>query len=723
MARKFYTTSAPLIIAGLLVAGGNLGLGRTSIAVVKKRPVLASASTATAVLTQHNDNSRTGANLNETLLNTSNVTVSQFGKLFSRSVDGFIFGQPLYASAVSIAGMGIHNVVYVATEHDSVYAFDADNPQEQTPLWQVSLGTAVPSTDISLGYASMGPEIGITSTPVIDPNLGTIFVEAKSVDSSGNYHQMLHALDMTTGSEQLNSPVEVTGTFEGTGYDNVDGVITFTALRHLNRPGLLLSNGMIYLAFGSHSDIDPYHGWIMAYDETTLQQVAVYVTTPDGGRGALWQAGQGLLADSSGNIYMLAGNGTCDATINCGRNLGDSAIKLSPTLTVTDWFTPDNRGQLDELDLDLGGGGPILLPGQALMVGGGKDGVLRLINTDDMGHFNTAFDDDVEEFTASPGFIMTAPVYWSGPAAGPSIYLWTGGDFLKQYVFSNGRFTPTPASEGSIESLAGGSNCPALSLSANGSQQGTGIVWVWQPLSGNGNGIPNPGVLRAFDASNVANELWDSTQNSTRDNPGLFAKFCPPTIANGKVYVASFSGVLDVYGLIPSGCSATLSTNSQQVSSAGGTESVSVTAPTGCAWNPTTNSDFISIITGAQFSGTGTQTYQVSPNSGPARSGTITILNQQLTVSQATGCDFSISPDVVKFAANGGTGTASVQTGSACSWTAASTVKWIEITSGGSGTGPSVFSYTVGKNDKSTRRTGQITINGQNLLTIKQRAK
>jgi hypothetical protein len=274
-----------------------------------------------AVLTQHNDNFRTGANLNETQLNTTNVNVSQFGKLFSRAVDGFVYAQPLYLPDVAIPQMGVHNVVYVATEHNSVYAYDADDPAASSPLWQVNLGDSVPSTDIAPDYGDLIPEIGITGTPVIDPVAGAIYVVAKSKDRDG-YHQKLHALDVSTGAEQFGGPVEIAGSVLGTGDANVNGTVGFDPFVQLNRPGLLLSNGRVYVAFGSHADMDPYHGWVMAYDAATLQQVAVYNTTPDGGRGSIWMSGQGLTADPVGNIYVTSANGTCDAAADCGRNLG-----------------------------------------------------------------------------------------------------------------------------------------------------------------------------------------------------------------------------------------------------------------------------------------------------------------------------------------------------------------------------------------------------------------
>src|SRR5215470_12708308 len=345
-----YVLVLPLCVVLVLPGWSNQSAYATSIfARNGKQNLSAQSEVPAAVLTQHNDASRSGANLNESLLNTSNVNPVQFGKLFSRSVDGCVYAQPLYVPNVSIPQQGMHNVVYVASEHNSVYAYDADDPAAAAPLWQVNLGDSVPSTDISPDYKDMIPEIGITSTPVIDPLTGTIYVVAKSKDAGG-YHQRLHALDISSGAEKFGGPAEIAASFEGTGDGNAGGTIHFDPLLQLNRPALLLLNGIVYIAFGSHGDTDPYHGWLMGYNATTLQQVAVYNTTPDGGRGAIWMSGQGPSGDSAGHVYVTTANGTCDTNVECGRNLGESFIKLTPTLIPVDWFTPANRGDLDQED-------------------------------------------------------------------------------------------------------------------------------------------------------------------------------------------------------------------------------------------------------------------------------------------------------------------------------------------------------------------------------------
>ena len=310
-----------------------------------------------SVLTQHNDNARTGQNVNETLLNTSNVNQSSFGKLFWRTVDGFIYAQPLYVPGLSIQG-ATHNVVYVATQHNSVYAFDADDPNAPAPLWQVNLGTPVPSQDICIisgdtnpgdcPYYDISPEIGITSTPVIDPVAESIYVVSRTKNTTDStYHDYLHALNLTTGSEQLGGPVEITGQVSGTGDGSQGGIVTFDPAYHHQRPSLLLLNGVLYLAFGSVGDIGTWHGWVMSYNATTLQQEAIFNVTPNGSRGWSLVRGTGLGCRRSSNVYMMSGNG--DFTANTGgKDYGDSFVKFSgPSLAVADYFTPSNQGTLN----------------------------------------------------------------------------------------------------------------------------------------------------------------------------------------------------------------------------------------------------------------------------------------------------------------------------------------------------------------------------------------
>jgi hypothetical protein len=515
-----------------------------------------------SVLMQHNDISRTGQNLDETVLNTSNVNVGGFGKLFWRTVDGLIYTQPLYVQNLSIQGK-TRNVVYVATQHNSVYAFDADDPTQVAPLWQVNLGTTVPSQDICIitgdtnpgdcPYLDINPEIGVTSTPVIDPVAGIIYVVAKTKRiSDSTYHFNLHALSLTSGAEQLGGPMEITGQVAGSGAGSSGGTLVFNPTFHLQRPGLLLMNGVLYIAFGSVGDIGTFHGWIFAYDATTLQQVAILCMTPNGSDGGLWATGQGLVGDSSGNVYAMTGNGDFTANTS-GKDYGDSFLKISTAsgLSVTDYFTPSNQASLFSGDVDLGSGGPVELPGTALLVGIGKDKLFRVVDSTNMGHFNSGFDNDVQEFTVGTNPYFGSPVYWDSPNNGPVVYLWGPKDFLRAYKFVGGTFQTTPVTQSTIQNSTGFSNAAPMSISANSDLVGGGILWASAVFSGVATGPSVPGILRAFDATNLGTELWDSKQNAARDDVGLYSKFNPPTVANGKVYVGTFSGQLLVYGLNP----------------------------------------------------------------------------------------------------------------------------------------------------------------------------
>ncbi len=509
------------------------------------------------VFTQRYDNSRSGANTQENFLTPSNVTVDRFGKLFSLHVDGQVYAQPLYLQSVSIPNQGGHNVVFVATQHDSVYAFDADG-QSTSPLWHVSFVnptagvTAVPPQDVfPAGAFDIKPEIGITSTPVIDPASGTLYVTAKTrelQDSSctlnckHNYFYRLHALDITTGMEKLGGPVVIRASVPGKGYDSVAGTVTFGGLRQLQRPGLLLLNGTLYLGFGSQGDMDPYHGWLLAYDAATLRQVGVFNVTPNGNEGAIWQAGGGIAVDADGNLYVVTANGTFDA--NKGRtDYGDSVLKLqfkSDQFFVLDYFTPANQDSLENYDWDLGSGPPLILPDQPgphphLLATAGKDSRLYILNRDNLGHQQRADAGalHVETFIGMP---FAGGAYWNG-----NLYFQAVGDSLRQFPLVNGTVQPPI-----VAAFQTGFPNPALSISAHGTSNA--ILWLVQtdafPRGG-------PAILRAFDATNVRNELYNSSQSSNqRDQAGPAVKFVVPTVANGRVYVGT-DGEVDVYGLLP----------------------------------------------------------------------------------------------------------------------------------------------------------------------------
>ena len=510
-----------------------------------------------SVVTQHNDNNRTGQNTSEIVLTTSNVNVSNFGKLFALTVDGYIYAQPLYLPNMAIGG-SLHNVVYVATEHNSVFAFDADDPNGTT-LWQVNLGPSVPSDDVcgSPGcYTDLTPEIGITGTPVIDPQSGVLYAAVKNKDSDGSYHYRLHALNVTSGAEMFGGPLEISAA-------------NFAPLFEMNRPGLLLAGGNVYVAFGSVGDTPPWYGFVMAYDASTLAQLAVLNTSPSlTSGGSIWGGGQGPVADSSGNVYVTTANGDFNANTG-GHDYSTSFLKLDGSgLSVTDYFTPDNQSYLGnfDYDVDLGAGGPLLIPGTTLLLGGGKDGFLRLVDTAKMGGFNSNFNADVQEWPAIAGRIMGAPIYWNGPTLGAAVYMWGDGEPLRAWSFNGQTFQTSPVSQSTVLNTSGYSNMAPLSISSNGRAPETGIVWAAASLSGNANEGTVPGRLWAFSADNLTNELWDSQQNSARDAVGNFAKFVPPTIANGKVYLATFSNQLLVYGLLaPANFSLSAAPSSQSV--------------------------------------------------------------------------------------------------------------------------------------------------------------
>ena len=511
----------------------------------------------TGTFLYRNDNFRTGQNLAESILTPSTVNPSKFGLLFVDAIDAAAYAQPLYVPNVAIPNLGTHNVVYVATENDSVYAFDADQPGP--PLWQTSfinpaLGiTPVPSTDLGT-CGDLVPIIGITATPVIDPTNGTLYVVSKVKLSPGNYKQQLHALDITTGLEQPNSPVTITARVPGTEGGRSKGTITFNPLLQHDRPALTLANGVVYLSFASHCDIGVYHGWILGYDEKTLAQEVVYNTTPNGSDGGIWMSGCGLGVDTNGDLIAISGNGSFD-TNPPTVDYGDSFLRLTPgggTMSVTSFFTPLNELLLDDEDLDMGAGGNLLLPTQPgpnpdLMIGAGKVGTLYLVNRDSMGGFNASQDQMVQELPSAVGGMFSTPAYWQGtvPNVGLQNMVYTIGvnDQPKMFVLSNGLLQTPPAST-AVNTFGFPGASPVIS--ANGATGG--ILWAIDSSAWNAAG---PAVLHAFDATNLLTELYHSNQFSA-DNPGPAVKFTVPTVANGSVYVGTQTQ-LAVFGLFPGG--------------------------------------------------------------------------------------------------------------------------------------------------------------------------
>jgi Immunoglobulin domain len=497
------------------------------------------------VLTYHNDVARTGQNLSESTLTTANVKSASFGLVGNLSVDGGVDAEPLYASNLTLAG-GVRNVVYVVTENDSVYAFDADTFAQ---LWHVSVLGANETASDNRGCNQVSPIIGITSTPVIDLSAGThgeIFLVAMSLDSSGNYHQRLHALDLTTGAEISGSPTTIQATFPMT-----SGTTTFDSKQYKERAALLLLNGVIYTTWASHCDDGPYTGWIMAYNETTLQQSSVLNVTPNGGDGAIWMAGDGPAADSSGNIYFLDGNGTFDDTLNSNGfpergDFGNGFIKLSTagnSLSVADYFTMFNTDAESNEDQDLGSGGEMLLPDVQdtqsntwhLAVGAGKDGHIYVVNRDLMGKFNTSNDSAIYQEIDSNGLgggVWSVPAYFNNV-----VYYGAVGDHLRAFSIANAKLA-TPASSLTAESFGYPGTTP--SISANGNS--AGIVWAVENNGG--------GVLHAYDATNLGTELYNSNQAANSRDHFADNKFITPMIANGKVYVGTPNSVA-VFGLLP----------------------------------------------------------------------------------------------------------------------------------------------------------------------------
>ena len=514
------------------------------------------AAQLVSVTTYHNDNSRRGLNDKETILTHANVNPTQFGKLFSHSTDGYSYAQPLYLPGVSIPGLGVHNVIYVATEHDTIYAFDADSNQgiNHEPLWQRSFidpvhGITTVGSKTDAACTDLVPEIGITGTPVIDTRTSTLYVVVRTKEN-GQFFQRLHALDVASGADKFGGPTVIKAKVKGSGDGAVNGFVHFDPLRNNQRAGLLLVNGLIYIGWASHCDNGPYHGWVMSYDAHTLQQNGVWNSTPNAGLGGMWQAGGAPAADDDGNVYFATGNGGFDADTG-GLDFGDSVIKtgtpLNGRLSVFDYFTPHDQQFLNDQDLDLGSGGPMLLPTQRpgsphqhLLTLGGKGGVIYLIDRDNLGHFNPNNDDQiVESLPTSISLTGGIAAWWHN-----TLYFVPVFDTLKAFHFDpkTGLISPTPVSQ-TITFF----DFPTalLSVSSNGNKDG--IVWAPQD---DGYSKGEPAILRAYDAHNLAHELYNSEENFTRDDPGAAGKFTVPTIANGKVYFTTHKRLV-VYGLLP----------------------------------------------------------------------------------------------------------------------------------------------------------------------------
>jgi hypothetical protein len=516
-----------------------------------------------SVTTYHNDIGRTGVNSQETILNATNVAPGSFGKLYSLPVDAQIYAQPLYVPSVAIPGQGTHNILYVATMNNSVYAFDADS---STPIvyWAVNLGTAVPCLTLEPSWeticeAGIQGTIGILATPVIDVADNALFVVAETYVSTTQTAFELHSLNLTTGKEKAGSPAVISGQVAGAGQDSTAGVLAFNPYWHLQRPGLSLVNGNIYIGFASHGDGGPYHGWLFGYSELTLRRTVIQCMSPNYWGNGIWQGGAAFSSDGNGNVYLQTGNGSFNASLPGGTEWGEAVLKMSAIqgMAITSYFVPSDEQLLDTNDYDVGAGGTIVLPGPVtltypMLVAGGKDGNVFLLNTNTLGGYNST-DAVVQEFQA---LTNSNPDYGSAHYGGSvfynnALYFWGSGDVLKQFAFSGDSFSLLYT--GSYQTTAYETTAPSMSLSSSGLTPGTGVLWaVHAQLYSDG--FAWPAELHAYDASNVGNELWNSGTDSSSANPnysGSWAKFVPPTIANGKVYLATFDGVVNVFGLLP----------------------------------------------------------------------------------------------------------------------------------------------------------------------------
>jgi hypothetical protein len=510
--------------------------------------VSSTGNSTTDVVTHHNDIARTGQNLTETILNLGNVTSAKFGKVGFYAVDGLVDAQPLYVSSVAVPGNGTHKLLIVATEHDSVYAFDVESGNV---IWQTSALQPGETTSDTRGCTQVIPEIGITSTPVIDRSRGTngiVYVAAMSKDAKTNYHQRVHALDLALGTELFGGPIEVQAKYPGQG-DNSDGTnVVFDPAQYEERAGLLLMNGVLYTSWTSHCDARPYTGWIIAYDAGTLSQTSVLNVTPNGSGGSIWMAGSGLAADTSGNIYFLDANGVFDTTLNSsgfpsGGDYGNAFMKLSTTsgLAVADYFEMANQSSENGSDTDLGSGGALVLPDLTdgsgntvhLAVGAGKDTIIYVVNRDSMGKFTATNSGIYQQISGQlPGKVFSMPAYFNG-----TLYYGAVGGPIQAFPISNAKLS-TNATAHTANNFPYPGTTP--SISANGTSNG--IVWAVENNT--------PAVLHAYDATTL-NELYNSNQASgARDQFGNGNKFITPTVVNGKVFVGTPNGVA-VFGLLP----------------------------------------------------------------------------------------------------------------------------------------------------------------------------
>jgi uncharacterized protein (TIGR03437 family) len=517
-------------------------LNRTVCKPARLSGLIAVALTATSafaevsVLNVNYDKRQTGANLQETIIQAPGFDWKNFGKVGTYPVDGQVYAQPLYVPGVTIGGHA-YNVLYVATMHNSVYAFDADSPQTATPIWHVNLGPTVPSG--TYNFTDVLPEIGILSTPVIDSTHQEIYVVSNTVQTGSLSTPifLLHALSTVDGRELFGGPHLIAATIPGTGAGSHAGSIAFDATQQLQRTGLVMANGLIYVGFGSHSDVGNYHGWLMAFNATTLKLEAVFNSSPNGRQSAFWQSGRGVAVDSNGDIFVATGNGDYDGK----ANFGSAVMHFSgPDLSLKDWYTPEEFDTLNSMDEDVGSTGAILIPNTNLVLSAGKSGRMSLIQTNSMGHLGADNGPTVQTVQVNTWGAFNMVVW---PQTTPIVYEFEPFGNLKAFQISGGQLNATILSQysPSIPTAYCG-----IALSANNSKNG--VVWF---TSGDYSQDGVPGTLHALDANNLANELWNSGQAADgRDAMGGLAKFATPTIVNGRVYVPTFSNAVSIYGVL-----------------------------------------------------------------------------------------------------------------------------------------------------------------------------
>jgi hypothetical protein len=498
-------------------------------------PVLACLLPAAPVkvLSNRYDSGATGGNVRERVLRAANVNAASFGKLYSYPVEGSVFAQPLYVPDVNVQGRGRHNVLYVATMNDKVYAFDADS--SAAPLWTRDLthgGTPVPVADITQDNdLNVVGNVGILSTPVIDDRAHAMYLVARTKEG-GHYIQRLYALDIR-GGEDLTPPAVIEASVKSSAKDAVSGTLRFDPKYGNQRTALALSGKFVVIAWASHEDIEPYHGWVMAYDSKTLHQAAVWCATPGGTAGGIWQSGRGPVVDAQGDIYFEVGNGDWDGVNNFGESL--VKLRLGPLgFAVADYYTPADYADLNQTDADFGSSGPMLLPKTNLVICGDKHGVLTLLDRRALGHAAPTAQQRPQMLPVNGGRVLSGPAYWNGPA-GPLVYIWGEADFLKAYHFNGKTLDAQVFATGKAH--AHGSPGGALTVSSNGRKAGSGIVW---------------GMLsqKSADHGNAAGVMYAQDAITTRDRLGTLVKFVPPVVARGKVYAVTYDNAVHVYGLL-----------------------------------------------------------------------------------------------------------------------------------------------------------------------------